>query len=70
MQVDEIAKRRKAGGVRLMKGLAGVAALASDLDPVSTGGKLANGGGMVCDGSWKRGRSGRISGWKICPITV
>jgi len=48
MQVDETAKRRKAGVVTTVKGLTGVAAFASDLYPVSTGGKLAYSGHVVC----------------------
>lgn len=36
------------GLVTTVKGLAGVAALASDLDPVSTGGKLVYSGHIVC----------------------
>ena len=53
-----------------VKGLSGVAALASDLDPVPTGWKLVTSGHIVCAESSKRGKSGNIPVWQLCPAIV
>lgn len=50
-----------------MKGLVGVAALASDLDPVSTEGKLAYIGHIACAESLKIGKWGDIEVYSCIP---
>lgn len=57
------------GIVTMVKGLAGVTALASDPDPVSTGGKLAYSADIVRAESSKRGISGDIGAY-TCLVTL
>ncbi len=51
------------GVITTVKVLAGVAALAPDPDPVSTGGKLAYSGRIVCAESSRTGKSGDIGAY-------